>query len=138
MSPRNIKQSDQCLLAREVLNRVGDKWSVYVVELLGKGPRRFSDLRRTIDGISQRMLTLTLRGLERDGLVTRTVYPTLPPSVEYDLTDLGRTLRGPVCALAIWAENNREEIQAARRRFDAAAQKDGPRGRPRAQGETSR
>jgi DNA-binding HxlR family transcriptional regulator len=101
-----------------VLNRVGDKWSVLVVELLGDGPRRFGDLRRSIEGISQRMLTLSLRALERDGLVKRTVFPTVPPSVEYSLTPLGRTLLEPVCALASWAATHREEIQSARERFD--------------------
>lgn len=104
---------------REVLSRVGDKWSVLVVSLLGTGPQRFSELRRSIEGISQRMLTLTLRGLERDGLVTRTVHPTQPPSVEYALTSLGRTLLEPVHALATWALENRTSIQAARERFDA-------------------
>jgi DNA-binding HxlR family transcriptional regulator len=110
---------DSCIAAREVLNRVGDKWSVYVVRLLGEGPRRFSELKRTIDGISQRMLTLTLRGLERDGLVTRTVFPTVPPRVDYELTELGRTLLEPVRALATWAAEHRQTIQAARNRFDA-------------------
>jgi DNA-binding HxlR family transcriptional regulator len=123
MSPRNIEggQHAACLAAREVLNRVGDKWSVQVIGLLGNGPQRFSELRRSIEGISQRMLTLTLRGLERDGLVTRTVFPTIPPRVDYDLTKLGRTLLEPVRALATWAEKHREEIQGARDRFDANA-----------------
>jgi DNA-binding HxlR family transcriptional regulator len=102
-----------------VLNRVGDKWSVLIVGLLADGSKRFSELRRTIEGISQRMLTLTLKGLERDGLVTRTVYPTKPPRVEYQLTKLGRTLRKPIQALAKWAQENREEIQKARNRYDA-------------------
>jgi DNA-binding HxlR family transcriptional regulator len=101
------------------LNRIGDKWSVYVVSILGDGPKRFSELKRTIDGISQRMLTLTLRGLERDGLVTRTVFPTVPPRVDYELTPLGRTLLPPVMALAAWAKANGEQIYAARERFDA-------------------
>ena len=119
MSPTHIDPShDRCLAAREVLNRVGDKWSVYVVALLGQGPRRFSELRRTIEGISQRMLTLTLRGLERDGLVTRTVYATIPPRVDYALTPLGQTLLVPVQALAMWADEHRGEIQQARGRFD--------------------
>jgi DNA-binding HxlR family transcriptional regulator len=109
----------QCV-AREILARVGDKWSVYVVATLGDGPRRFSELKRMIEGVSQRMLTLTLRGLERDGLVTRTVHPTVPPSVEYALTSLGRTLLQPVMALARWAEKNRGRIQQARDRFDKA------------------
>jgi DNA-binding HxlR family transcriptional regulator len=110
---------DSCIAVREVLNRVGDKWSVFIVSLLGDGPKRFSELRRTIEGISQRMLTLTLRGLERDGLVTRTVYPTIPPRVEYQLTELGRTLRKPIQSLAKWAQENRERIQQSRNRFDA-------------------
>jgi DNA-binding HxlR family transcriptional regulator len=104
-----------------VLNRVGDKWSVLIVSLLAEGPKRFSDLRRTIEGISQRMLTLTLRGLERDGLITRSVYPTIPPRVDYALTPLGHTLQDHVRALAAWAEANRVAIQAARDRFDAQA-----------------
>lgn len=108
-----------CLAVREVLNRVGDKWSVFVIKLLGDGPRRFSELKRTIDGISQRMLTLTLRGLERDGLVTRTVYPTVPPRVDYELTPLGVTLLEPVRTLATWAQEHRYEIQGARERFDS-------------------
>lgn len=104
--------------AREILDRVGDKWSVYIIAMLGDGPRRFSELKRTIDGISQRMLTLTLRGLERDGLVTRTVHPTVPPSVEYGLTALGRTLIPPVMALVAWADKNRARIRQAREKFD--------------------
>ncbi|WP_224244862.1 winged helix-turn-helix transcriptional regulator [Hyalangium gracile] len=126
MSPRNTRHPEaECLAAREVLNRVGDKWSVFIVGSLGDGPLRFSDLRRSIEGISQRMLTLTLRGLERDGLVTRTVFPTVPPRVEYGLTELGRTLLEPVNALAAWAQNHREAIQAARERFDASGRKSG-------------
>jgi DNA-binding HxlR family transcriptional regulator len=112
-----------CLAVCEVLNRVGDKWSVLLVSLLGDGPKRFSELRRSIEGISQRMLTLTLKGLERDGMVTRTVYPTVPPRVEYQLTTQGRTLLEPSVALAKWAEQNREKIQAARERFDARSAK---------------
>jgi DNA-binding HxlR family transcriptional regulator len=119
MSPGNRKVSHaDCVAVREVLNRVGDKWSILVVKLLDDGPRRFSDLRRTIEGISQRMLTLTLKGLERDGLLTRTVFPTIPPRVDYELTRLGKTLLEPVCALAAWAEKNRFDIQEARDRFD--------------------
>ena len=83
---------DDCVVIREVLSRVGDRWSVFVVCLLREGPKRFSELRRANIGISQRMLTLTLRGLERDGLVTRTMFPTIPPRVDYELTDLGRGL----------------------------------------------
>lgn len=108
-----------CLAAREVLSRVGDKWSVFVIALLGEGPKRFGEIKRTIEGISQRMLTLTLRALERDGLVTRTVFPTIPPRVDYALTPLGATLLEPVRALAAWALLHRQAIQNARERFDA-------------------
>jgi DNA-binding HxlR family transcriptional regulator len=108
----------ECGATREILNRVGDKWSVLVVVLLGEGPRRFNDLRRTIGGISQRMLTATLRGLERDGLVKRTVYPTNPPQVEYGLTRLGRSLLEPVKVLAVWAQSHRAEVFRAREAFE--------------------
>jgi DNA-binding HxlR family transcriptional regulator len=113
----------KCLAVREVLNRVGDKWSVLVVARLGDGKKRFSELRRTIEGISQRMLTLTLKGLERDGLITRTVYPTIPPRVEYELTKLGRSLLIPIMGLSDWAGRNRERIQTARGRYDAQTSK---------------
>jgi DNA-binding HxlR family transcriptional regulator len=120
MSPsHNTVPHGSCVAVREVLNRVGDKWSVLIVGLLADGPKRFSELRRAIEGISQRMLTLTLRGLERDGLLTRTVYPTIPPRVEYELTELGRTLRKPIQAIAKWAQENREQIQQARNKYDA-------------------
>jgi DNA-binding HxlR family transcriptional regulator len=120
MSPSNNHVRRRCVVAvRDVLDRVGDKWSVEIVVTLGDGRRRFSDLRRSIEGISQRMLTLTLKGLERDGLVTRTVYPTIPPRVEYELTELGRTLRVPIQALAHWARDNRRTIQDARDVYDA-------------------
>jgi len=101
-----------------VLARVGDKWSVFVIMLLGDGPRRFNEIKRMVGGISQRMLTLTLRGLERDGLVTRTVFPTIPPRVDYELTDLGRGLSKPVAALGLWAKEHQAEIEDARARFD--------------------
>ena len=118
MSPGHKHVRGECLAVREVLNRVGDKWSVLVVALLGDGKKRFSELRRTIEGISQRMLTLTLRGLERDGLVTRTVFPTIPPRVDYELTDLGRGLWQPAEALGKWAHDHQTEIEDARARFD--------------------
>lgn len=125
MSPGNIQSS--CVAVRQVLDRVGDKWSVLVIALLGEGPRRFNELRRLIEGISQRMLTLTLRGLERDGLVTRTVFPTVPPRVDYALTPLGKDLLEPVAALAQWAGAHREAIQAARDRFDTNEKKKKPK-----------
>ena len=109
-----------CQATREILDRIGDKWSLYIIATLANGTRRFNELRRGIDGISQRMLTLTLRGMERDGLVTRTIYPTIPPRVDYDLTELGRTLLGPVMALVNWANDNRFAIAEAHRRFDEA------------------
>jgi DNA-binding HxlR family transcriptional regulator len=118
MSARHTKITYEECPVREVLNRVGDKWSILVVAVLRDGSMRFSDLRRSIDRISQRMLTLTLRGLERDGLVTRTVTPTTPPRVDYALTRLGRTLLDPIMALAAWAEKNRPAIQTSRQRFD--------------------
>ena len=110
-----------CRPVTDILARVGDKWSVMIVMLLAPGPRRFNEMRRAINGISQRMLTLTLRGLERDGLVTRTVFPTIPPRVDYELTELGQSLRKPIEALGEWAFTNRPQVEAARARFDQAA-----------------
>ena len=110
---------EDCRAVSEVLARVGDKWTVLVVSTLGEGPKRFNELRRALGSISQRMLTLTLRGLERDGLVTRTVFPAIPPRVEYELTKLGRSLLEPVSAMSAWAIRNRPAIQDSRRRFDA-------------------
>jgi DNA-binding HxlR family transcriptional regulator len=111
--------SEDCRAVSAVLARVGDKWSVLIVNLLGGGPKRFTEIKRMVGGISQRMLTLTLRGLERDGLVTRTVFPTIPPRVDYALTDLGSSLWVPVGALGAWALTHQGEIAAARRRYDA-------------------
>ena len=118
MSPAKIHTAEECKI-REIIDRVGDKWSMLVLNILGDGPQRFSALRRAIEGISQRMLTRTLRLLERDGLVRRTVYPTVPPQVEYALTPLGCTLQEPVRALAAWAGAHQAEVLAARARFDA-------------------
>jgi DNA-binding HxlR family transcriptional regulator len=108
-----------CRGVASVLARVGDKWSVFVIMMLYDGPKRFNEIKRLVGGISQRMLTLTLRGLERDGLVTRTVFPTIPPRVDYELTDLGRGLSEPVIALGGWAKAHQSEIEGARTRFDA-------------------
>ncbi|HEY0848407.1 MAG TPA: helix-turn-helix domain-containing protein [Bradyrhizobium sp.] len=116
--PASPHKDGNCRAVASVLARVGDKWSVLVIMLLIEGPRRFNELRRMIDGISQRMLTLTLRGLERDGLVTRTVFPTIPPRVDYELTDLGRGLADPVRALGQWAFEHIPEIERARSSFD--------------------
>jgi DNA-binding HxlR family transcriptional regulator len=109
---------EDCRKVSQVLARVGDKWSVLVVMLLRDGPRRFNDIKRTVGGISQQMLTRTLRGLERDGMVTRTMFPTIPPQVEYALTDLGHSLSKPVLALGLWAQEHLTEIDAARSQFD--------------------
>ena len=110
-----------CRNVAPVLNRVGDKWSMLIVMILSDGPKRFSQLKRTIDGISQRMLTLSLRGLERDGLVSRTLTPSIPPRVDYELTELGVSLRQPVKALGEWAIDHIGCIRAAQERFDAGA-----------------
>ena len=114
-------QSAGCRNVAPVLNRVGDKWSMLIVMILSTGPRRFSELKREIDGISQRMLTLSLRGLERDGLLTRTVTPTIPPRVDYELTELGISLRTPVKALGDWAIEHIACIRAAQEKFDRIA-----------------
>ena len=120
MSPGHKRvREESCIAVREVLNRIGDKWSVLVVSLLRHGPKRFTELRNLIEGISQRMLTLTLRGLERDGLIKRTVEPTIPPRVDYELTPLGLTLLDPILALGQWAQEHRSGIQEARSRYDA-------------------
>jgi DNA-binding HxlR family transcriptional regulator len=121
MKPRHTHLPADCRAVSDVLARIGDKWSVLVVTRLGEGPKRFNELRRAIGGISQRMLTLTLRGLERDGLVTRTVFPTIPPRVDYALTALGRDLLEPISALAGWAIRNQPKIERARGQFDASA-----------------
>ncbi|QXE39622.1 helix-turn-helix transcriptional regulator [Streptomyces sp. GMY02] len=115
--PETIKTTDDCAV-RDVLDLVGDKWSVLIVVLLGRRLHRFTELHRAIEGISQRMLTLTLRALVRDGLVTRTPHATVPPRVDYELTELGRTLLVPLTALDAWANTHREEIRAARRQHD--------------------
>ncbi|WP_406291371.1 winged helix-turn-helix transcriptional regulator [Embleya sp. NBC_00896] len=104
---------------RDVLDRVGDKWSVLVMNLLADGPKRYSELQRRIDGISQRMLTLTLRSLERDGFVDRTVTPTSPPRVDYALTGVGATLSDHVAALIAWADAHRDYVADSRLRYDA-------------------
>jgi DNA-binding HxlR family transcriptional regulator len=118
--PSNLHVPEDCRAVSEVLSRVGDKWTILVVGELGNGPKRFNEIRRALGSISQRMLTLTLRALERDGLVTRTVFPTIPPRVDYELTKLGRSLLEPVNGIGLWARQNRATIQEARRRFDSA------------------
>lgn len=112
--------SQSCKAVGEILGLIGDKWSVLLVMSLSEGSRRFSELRRDVPGISQRMLTLTLRALERDGFITRKVTPTVPARVDYSLTDLGRALQEPVTALGTWAVANRARIEAARAAYDEA------------------
>jgi DNA-binding HxlR family transcriptional regulator len=125
MKPSHIHLPTDCRAIGDVLARVGDKWSVLVVSRLGDGPVRFNELRRSIGGISQRMLTLTLRGLERDGLITRTLFPTVPPRVDYALTALGRDLLNPVSALGAWAIRNQSKIARAREQFDGICEASG-------------
>jgi DNA-binding HxlR family transcriptional regulator len=114
-------KSEDCRAISSVLARVGDKWSVLIIVLLGDGPKRFNEIKRAVGGISQRMLTLTLRGLERDGLVTRTQFPTIPPRVDYELTDLGRSLWSAVEPLGVWARGHVGHITKARAGFDEKA-----------------
>ena len=117
-SSRSAGEPSPCR-AREVLQRVGDKWSVSVIYLLGQGTMRFGELHRSIDGITARMLTVTLRGLERDGIVTRTIHPVIPPRVDYALTPLGRTLLDTIGRLVTWADSHLPEIEVARAAYDA-------------------
>src|SRR4051812_23965646 len=116
-APANLSPSE-CQKVGQVLGRVGDKWTVMVISELGDGARRFNQLRRDIPGVSQRMLTLTLKNLERDGLVSRTVTPSVPPRVDYELTGLGRSMLEPVRALGLWAQAHIPQMDAARQRYD--------------------
>lgn len=111
---------------RQVLDRVADKWTVLVVQRLSKGTLRFAQLKRTVDGISQKVLTNTLRGLERDGLVTRRIYASVPPKVEYSLTELGQSLCGLVEGICTWAETNIQRVQSARESYDKAPRENSP------------
>jgi DNA-binding HxlR family transcriptional regulator len=114
-----------CENVSRILARIGEKWSMLVVMLLRDGPRRFNDIKRNTAGISQQMLTRTLRGLERDGIVTRTIFPTSPPQVEYGLTTLGRSMSEPVLAFGEWVRAHLAEFDSARRRFDERNRKAG-------------
>lgn len=116
--PHDLQNTD-CQKISQVLARVGEKWSVLIIMLLAGGPHRFTEIKRAINGISQRMLTLCLRGLERDGLIKRTVIAVMPPHVEYELTPLGQSLTEPVIALGTWANSHISDIDAAREAFDA-------------------
>jgi DNA-binding HxlR family transcriptional regulator len=113
-----VDETDDCLSVPGALGRVGDKWSVLIIMQLEAHPKRFSELRRVVSGISQKMLALTLRNLERDGFITRTVLPTKPPGVEYALSALGFELVVPVKALGGWVRDNLHRIEAARHQFD--------------------
>lgn len=113
------RDARSCLKITQVLSRIGDKWTVLIIILLRDRGYRFNELKRGIDGISQRMLTLTLRNMERDGLVTRTVTPSIPPRVDYELTDIGRSLAGPVKILGDWAFEHLGPIAVAQAAFDA-------------------
>jgi len=112
------RNSEDCRAVASILARVADKWTVLIVVLLGDGPKRFNEMKRMVGGISQRMLTFTLRGLERDGLVTRTVFPTNPPRVDYELTKLGSTLWEAVEPLGTWARAHLSEILRSRKQFE--------------------
>lgn len=118
MKPGHMHVTETCRPVTEILARIGDKWSILVIRSLADQPMRFNELKRAINGVSQRMLTLTLRGLERDGLVLRTVTPSIPPRVDYELTELGCSLQEAVCALGDWAVKNRPAVEAARARYD--------------------
>jgi DNA-binding HxlR family transcriptional regulator len=118
MKPSHSHVPDSCRPVTDILNRIGDKWSVGVIRSLGQRKMRFTELKRALEGVSQKMLTTTLRGLERDGFITRTIFPTVPPRVEYELTDLGKDLLKPVAALGQWAQKNRSLVEAARAAFD--------------------
>lgn len=118
MKPRHLHLTEDCRAVSDILQRVGDKWTILVVQRLGDGPKRFNELRHAVGGISQKMLTTTLRGLERDGFVTRTIFPTIPPRVDYELTSLGRDLLVPVQKLGEWARHNIVRVYEARERFD--------------------
>lgn len=111
--------TSQCLKVSEILARIGNKWTVLIIMMLRERTHRFNELKRGIEGISQRMLTLTLRNMERDGLIGRTVTPSIPPRVDYELTPLGHSLAEPVQALGAWSFANLGEIEAARQLFDA-------------------
>src|SRR5437868_13529696 len=126
-APRHTADTDPTCEVRNILDRIADKWSLLVIYVLADGVRRFSQLRREIDGISQRMLTLTLRQLEREGLVRRTVFPVVPPRVDYQLTPLGSTLLDTIQSLVGWAGEHGHEIAAARAAYDARVAADDER-----------
>jgi DNA-binding HxlR family transcriptional regulator len=120
LKDKDGRLSSDCTAVNDILSTIGDKWTVLIVVTLSKGPMRFNEIRRAVGGISQRMLTLTLRGLERDGFATRTVFPTVPPRVDYALTELGKTLIAPLEQIARWAISHQDEVADARANFDNA------------------
>ena len=120
MKRSNLHLTTDCRRVSALLQRIGDKWTVLVVQTLGDGPKRFSEIKRGLGSISQKMLTTTLRGLERDGFVSRTVFPTVPPRVDYELTTLGHDLLTPVRTMAEWALKNAERVERAQAKFDDA------------------
>ena len=130
VQPMLDQDSDRCRVIRETFDRLGDKWSLLIVNILSRGPQRFTVLKFAAEGISQRMLTLTLRKLERDGIVRRTVFAEVPPRVEYELSSLGQTLVGPATALADWAVSNHRAITSNQQGYD--------RRRDHAESQTSR
>lgn len=111
-------EAQACTAVTDILARIGDKWTVQVIRSLRFGKKRFTEIKRDVEGISQRMLTLTLKGLERDGFLTRTVFPTVPPRVDYQLTELGITLTGPLGVIGDWAVTNRQQVMNARAAYD--------------------
>lgn len=121
-APTHHPLHENCQKVSQILARIGEKWSMLVVMLLRDGPRRFNDIKRNTAGISQQMLTRTLRGLERDGIVTRTIFPTSPPQVEYKLTELGRSMAEPVLTFGQWVQDHLPQIDAARQQFDRRVQ----------------
>lgn len=130
MKPATTEIEHDCRPVGEILSQIGGKWTVLVINLLSDGPRRFSEIKRMIGGISQKVLTATLRELEMDGFVTRTVTPSIPPRVDYELTDLGRDLQGPLAVMGQWAIDNRPRVLEARGRYFA----EHPRAMPQRKG----
>lgn len=124
MQGYNLQHTD-CQQVSQILARIGEKWSILIIMFLATEPRRFSEIKRAINGISQRMLTVCLRGLERDGLIKRTVFAVMPPHVEYELTHLGHSLTKPVIALGTWATDHISDIHAARVTYDAQQENNG-------------
>lgn len=122
MSTTEEHSPEGCRPIGEVLSRIGDKWTILLLRALGDKRMRFNELHRSIEGISQRMLTVTVRNLERDGLLIRTVYPTIPPRVEYELSDLGRSLKEALAPVGAWVMANQRNIDEARRVFDSKAE----------------